>query len=815
MLLSLNWLKDYLAKTDLKIDPKELADDLTMRGLAVAAIKKPPSTLDNVLVGRIEKIEKHPNADRLQVTKVVVSDEPNAERLQIVCGAKNIGEGDIVPVALPGALLPGDFAIKVSQIRGVESKGMICSGKELGVADDSDGILQLPKHTPLGQPVARLLGGQSNQSDDTILEFELTPNRGDCLSVMGLAREIAPILKTKLRDPKPARFRNSSHRTSSIIKIEVDDPALCPRYVARVIDSLKVTDSPEWIKQRLLSVGMRPINNVVDVTNFVMMEYGQPLHAFDLRKIESGSLRVGACKAQMDFTLLNGDRVELEPGDILILDGERPVALAGIMGGADTQVEADTTSIVLESATFDPKQIRKTAKRLGIHSDSSKRFEKGCDIQAAALASERAAALLRDSFNANVYHPPIDTNEFGAKENLCALDMRDVRRVTGLRQISAETVSDLLDSIGVPSHKKSVNVLSVRLPTFRPDLREPIDLIEEVARLVGYDTVPQNSPLSSATYDRTEEGPYEFEMRARNLLAAFGLRETIHYSFNSEENFSKYGLLQENMVSLQNPISEEMKVLRTSLLPSLLESYLYNRNRGQVDQRLFEIGRTYVSDNEEETKVREQLCVSGLLSGHASPRSWFGKSEPVTFYHGKGIVESLVKQLATIRVAYEQPRHSRLFHPNRSATIKLGLREVGLVGEVHPFIRGQVLQTEEPVILFEMSLDALRKYERSAMKFKPPSKFPAVELDIAVLVDKPHPSFSLSEAIRHAGGSLLSDVSIFDVYEGEHIPSDKKSIGFRLTFSSPDRTLQDSEVLPLKENILKNLTERYGAQLRG
>ncbi len=354
MLLSVNWLKDHLAKADLRFDPYELADQLTMRGLSVSSVKTVSGGLSNVVVGRIEKVEKHPNADRLQVTKVVISDAPDAERHQIVCGAKNIAEGDVVPVARPGAMLPGDLTIKVSAIRGVESCGMISSAKELGVMNEpeSDGILQLPKNSPLGQPVSRLLG---SQQEDTLLEFELTPNRSDCLSVIGLAREIAPLLRTKLREPKPAKFRITTHRTSSIIKVEVDDANLCPRYVARVIDGVKVMESPDWIKARLQAVGIRPINNIVDITNLVMIEYGQPLHAFDLRRIESGTLRIGACKAEMDFTLLTGDVAQLAPGDILILDGERPVALAGIMGGANSQIEADTTSIVLESAAFDPR----------------------------------------------------------------------------------------------------------------------------------------------------------------------------------------------------------------------------------------------------------------------------------------------------------------------------------------------------------------------------------------------------------------------------------------------------------------------------
>jgi len=505
---------------------------------------------------------------------------------------------------------------------------MICSGKELGISEESEGILQLPKHSHIGVPLSRLLGGGQ---DDTILEFELTANRGDCLSVMGLAREIAPLLKTKVREPKPARFRISAHRTSSIIKVEVDDPQVCPRYVARVIDGIRVTESPDWIKQRLTSVGIRPINNIVDITNFVMLEYGQPMHAFDLRKIESGRIRIATCHNSSEFTLLTGQTVTLQEGDILIQDGERPIALAGIMGGANSQIEPDSTSIVLESAAFLPGQIRRTAKRLGLHTESSKRFEKGSDLAAVAIASERAAALLRDSVNANVYHPPIDTNEYGVKEPILSIDMRDIRKTTGLKQLSSETVADLLEEIGITSHKKSVNVLSVRLPTFRQDLRESVDVVEEVARLNGYDSIPQNFPISVSTYDRFDESQFDFEGRARSILVGLGLRETIHYSFTSEESLAKYGLLHENAVKLKNPLSEEMKVMRTSLLPSLLQSYAYNKNRRVYDQKLFEVARIYQSDSQEETKVREVPTVAGLLSGATTPISWKGKSGGMDF----------------------------------------------------------------------------------------------------------------------------------------------------------------------------------------
>lgn len=809
MLLSLNWMRDYLAKSDLKIDARDLADRLTMRGVHVAAIKR-PNSLEQVVVAKIVKIEKHPNADRLQVCQVLLSDAPDSKPVQIVCGAKNIAEGDIVAVATPGAVLPGDFEIKLSTIRGVESAGMICSGKELGLSADGEGILQLSKHAHVGQPLTRLLGGQ----DDTLFEFELTPNRGDCLSILGLAREAASILDSKLREPKQIKFKITPHRTSSIVNIVVDDAKVCPRYVARVIDNLKVQESPEWIKQRLQAVGMKPINNIVDVTNFVMMEFGQPLHAFDLRKLQSGGVRVGAANFHNEMVLINGQKIVIEPGDIIIWDGDRPIALAGIMGGSNSEVSAETTSILLESAAFDPVQIRKTAKRLGLTTDSSKRFEKGADLGAVLFASDRAASILRDSMNGNVYHPPIDTNEEGAKESTIALDMREVRKILGAADFSAENVATQLETIGISSHKKSTNVLNVKVPTHRNDIKETIDLIEEAARLIGYEKIKETLPVSRAMFNCADETPYNLEIRAKRLLSQFGLRETIHYSFVPEEHFRKFGFDLEGTVQVMNPISDEMKVMRTSLLPSLLQSYIYNKNRKKLNQRLFEVARTYRQNLDSETKVTESATAAGLLSGMVTPTHWSGAAKPIDFYFIKGLVEMLVQETTSITIAFEKPKSSGLFHPNRSAALKLGLNEIGFVGEIHPFIAETYLEATEPVYLFEMDLDALRKYERSSIRYKPLSKFPAIELDIAIVVDKSTTNHQLTENIKHSGGSLLTDVSVFDVYEGQGIPELKKSLAFHLVFQSNEKTLLDSEITELKDRIVQNLADRYKAQLR-
>jgi len=810
MLVSVQWLKDYLAKADIKIDAHELAQKMTMRGISVASIRRPAASLENIIIGRIEKIEKHPNADRLQITHVLVSLEAGASTKQIVCGAKNIAEGDLVPVALPGATLPGDLNIKVSSIRGVESNGMICSGKELGISDDSEGILKLPKHSVVGHLLSELLGG----SDDSIIEFEITPNRPDCLGMIGLAREAAPLLNTKVREPKITKFTNSAHRTSAIVKVEVENPEICPRYVARIIDGLKVADSPDWLKTRLQTVNIKPINNIVDITNFVMLEYGQPLHAFDLRKIESGGVRVAPCRQTMDFMLLNGEMARLEPGDILIMDGERPIALAGIMGGANTQVEDDTTSILLESASFCPDQIRRTARRLGIQTDSSKRFEKGRDLVAVATAGERASSLLRDLAHGNVYHPPIDTREEGIKEDRIALDMRDVRRVIGIESLTAEAIVEHLEAIAIVGQKKSWNILSITLPHFRPDLKESIDIIEEVARLVGYENIPQKITTTNASLERIDDAELDFEWRAKKMMIGLGFRETIHYSFTSEAWLHRCGIDTTGHISLKNPISEEMKLMRQTLLPSLLQTYQYNLNRKTKNQRIFEVARVYERDTSEETGIKETPWVAALLSGNVFPAGWRSENVAGDFFHMKGIVESLIRNLTTVYLAYEPNPKNRLFHPQRCATLKLGLKEVGTIGEIHPFTKKHLLETDEPVVLFELNLAAIKKYEKTITKYVIPSKFPPIELDVALVVDKNLPSASLMETIRNSGGGLLSQLTLFDVYEGANIPEDKKSVAFRLQFVAQDRTLKDSEITDLKERMLQTLKDKHDAQIR-
>lgn len=810
MLLSLNWLKDHLVKPNFPPTPEELAEKLTMIGLPVESIQKGSPGLAQVVAGRIEQIEKHPNADKLQVTWVVTSEAEGAERRQIVCGATNIVVGDIVPVALPGTILPGNVKIAVSKIRGIESFGMLCSGRELQISEDSEGILKLPKNSALGQPLSALLG-----SDDIIFDFELTADRPDCQSVIGLAREIAPLVKTRLRDLKPPRFKITPHRTSSIIKVEIEDSRLCPRYVARVIDHLTVKESPHWMQLKLKAVGIRPINNIVDITNYVMYEFGIPLHAFDLRRIESGGIRVGPAKEEMNFELLGGQTERILPGDIMIWDGNRPIALAGIMGGANSQIQEDTTSILLESACFHAPTIRKTAKRLKLQTESSKRFEKGVDVVAVLAASDRAAAFLQDDYEATVYHPPIDTNDNPYQEQSITIDMREVRRITGLENLTTERAANALESIELISHRKSPNILAIRLPSFRLDLKEGIDITGEIARLVGYESIPQTYPHSSSAFDRLDDSQIRFEFLARDLLAKHGLHETIHFSFTSETQLRQFGLFPEAPVTLQNPITEELKILRPSLLGSLLQTYQYNWNRDIAQQRLFEVANTYSWDPiTPDTGIREAPTAAGLLSGNVTRTDWKLQAPPVDFYFGKGLIDLLVRQLTTIYLAYDPcPNHS-LFHPKRSAIIKLGLREVGYLGEIHPHVAKEILKTDEAIVLFEIDLEALRRFSRGPVRYKAPPKFPAMTLDIALVVDKGLFNQTLVDSIKQSGGNLLSHVEVFDIYEGENMPMGKKSIAFHLVFQSPDRTLLESEAEELKNKIVAHLKERHGAQLR-
>lgn len=808
MIISLNWIRDYLIKNDIKIDPKSLAEKLTMRGFAVESIKTFSPTLDSVVAGKIISVEKHPDADKLSLVKVIISESEGTVPLNIVCGAQNLAPETLVAVALPGARLNNNIIIEKMAIRGVESEGMICSAKELGISEEAEDILHLPKHAKIGESVYRLLGAID---EDIIMDIELTPNRPDCLSMIGMAREIAPILGTKLRELKPAKFRISQHRTSSIIKVEIEDNSICSRYVGRIIDGLKVTESPDWIKQKLQAVGIKPINNIVDVTNFVMLETGQPLHAFDLRRITSGTIKVATCKVPQTFTTLTGEVINLENGDILIQDGEKPIALAGIMGGLDTEINEDTTSILLESAAFHAPTIRTTTKRLGLQTESSKRFEKGVDLLGVATASERASILLRDTFNGNVYHPPIDTNNEIESEKSIYVDNREIRRVIGISDFSPEKTISLLESIGITSHKRSKNIISVKVPSFRIDIKDSIDIVEEVARLFGYDEIPIVYPCSTASYTPIKNEEILFENRLRELLVEMGLTEVINYSFTSREKLKKF---QNTSISLMNPISMEFSDLRTSLIPSILDSYSFNKNRGNFSLKLFELGKVYEYSDKSETGILENTRFCVLLSGKTINSNWKKNDFQVDFFYGKGIIEKILDELTTIHPTYEPLMDSEIFHPKKSAVLRLGFNNMGILGEVHPYYKSKVLETDEPIVIFEMDIDILQKNKKSGFSFRTLSKFPSIEFDIAFTVEKTVPYKDIFNTIKQYGGNLLSRISLFDIYENESIGIDKKSMAFHLVFTSMERTLLEKEAIELRDRIVENLHTRFAAELR-
>ena len=810
MLLPLSWLQDYFPKLEHPIDAYALAELLTKRGISVPHVRQ-HAPFSGVVVGRIEKVEKHPQADRLSLVQVCIDKREAAPLLSIVCGAKNLHEGDMVPVALVGAVLPGNKTITQSTIRGVASDGMLCSGRELQIGDDHEGILQLPKTHPLGESLSRLLG-----HDSKVLDIELTTNRGDCLSVLGCAREVAPLLHTKVREPKKEAVSESTHKTSSVIRLDVTDPAACIRYAAMVMDSVKIAESPDWIQQRLLAAGLSPINNVVDVTNFVMWEYGQPLHAFDLRKVESGSIAVRAVAEPFSFALLNGATVQLEPGDICIYDGDRPIALAGIMGGAGSQITPDTTSLLLESAAFPSGQITKTARRLGLLTEAARRYMHGIDYDNVVVALERACGLLRDTACANVYFPALDHYPGKGEPLSLALDMREARQLTGLTHLSTEQAQEALESIGMHPQRKSANVLTVPVPSFRNDIRASVDLVEEVARIVGFDSLPETLPVSSAAFHRLNESGVEFDHKLKRLFVGLGFREIMSYSFLSQNWLRECGFASQRVVTLKRPLSEEMKVLRPSLLPSLLATYGYNRNRQAKQQRLFECATTFEWKNEaQNSEVLETQRVAGLLSGDTLPHSWSKRNVgEVDYYLAKGIVERILRQLTTVFAQVRLTKHS-FFHPRRATSVHLGLREVGVVGMVHPRLLQEWENQAEPVAVFELNLDILKKYMRTLVRYQTPSKYPTTGIDLAFWVSESHEVQPILESIQVAGQPYLKYAELFDIFFSKGAAGeDLKSIAVHLVFGASDRTLLDADVATAQQAIVEVLTQKYAATLR-
>ena len=807
MNVTLNWLKNYI---DFELSASELADRLTMLGIEVESVKQLGAELAGVVVGSVGSIKPHPNADKLVLCQVDIGER---EGLQIVCGAPNVREGMLAPVATIGATLPIGLTIKRAKLRGETSHGMLCSEKELGLSEDATGLMELPTDLSLGTSISEALG-----LDDVVFELEITPNRPDCLSLIGVAREIRAETGNPLKLPQ-VDFNEDETDIREITSVTIEAPDLCPRYAARVIRGVKVGQSPAWLQQRLESVGIGVINNIVDITNFVLMEYGQPLHAFDYHKLAENRIVVRRAAGGENLTTLDEIDRELTSDMLVIADAEKPVALAGVMGGYDSEITETTADVLLESAYFNPSSIRATAKALGISTEASYRFERGADPGAVLAALDRAAQLIAELAGGSICKGVVDV--YPGQQPLSEIQLRAerVNFILGTTLDASEMVqilSDLGFDVEAASTKnrqadEETSPLRVTVPTFRSDVTREIDLIEEIARVYGYDNIPTTLPKGDIPVPAPNLST-EVRKHIKHFLLAAGMMEAINYSFCHPNCFDKIRLNADDplrsTLKLQNPLSPEMSVLRTTLLPSLLENAQHNRNH-QIDTiALFEIGSVFIRNGAEKEPER----VTGILAGQVGEGVYSNPYREPDFYDIKGLVEGILEVCGIVDYTLEKT-DAPTFHPGRNAAVLSSNKQIGIFGEAHP----EVLENYDlpyKAYLFDFDMEALVDAAIFAKRFEPIPVYPKVERDLAIVVDKEVLSDMPTGLIYATGGELVESVRLFDVYEGEQVPEGKKSLAYAITYHSATETLTDKAVNALHDKVVKRLNQELGAELR-
>jgi phenylalanyl-tRNA synthetase beta chain len=807
--ISYRWLHEFV-ETDLP--PAEVADRLVNAGIEVASVRPLVEGLSGVVIGQIEAIEQDLGMTRVghhnRLCRVALPDRT----LSVICGAPNVVPGLRTAVAPPGATLPGGRTIKATTIRGTLSEGMLCSEQELGIGLDGSGILELPADAPLGAPLSRYLG-----LDDTILEIEVTPNRPDALSVVGVAREVAALTGAPFRFPQIA-VKEGEADAAKMAAVEIADPDLCPRYAARVITGLTVRPSPPWLAQRLRSVGLRPINNLVDVTNYVLWEMGQPLHAFDYDTIAEHRIVVRRARAGERMSTLDGQERALTPDMLLICDPERAVAIGGVMGGASTEVTKGTTTVLLESAYFNPGSIRSTSRALGLHTDAAYRFERGADIEGLREALDRAAQLMADLGGGTVARGVVDVYPGPKPRPRIALRRARIERVIGACP-PHEDVVRILQALGFAVDDSGL-ALQVVVPSFRRDIVQEDDLVEEVIRVWGYDKIPSALAGGGVLQPVAHPPALTLTRAITTALTSAGLSQAVTFSFVDPVRLKAMGWdAPEAMITLQNPLSIERSVLRPSLAPGLLEVVALNGAHQIPDVRAFEIGRTFGPHREEDgdQPAHEELWLAVAMTGQRAPRAWHATRDRLDVYDVKGAAELAVRA-ATVgepEIAPWAPGEGpRYLEPGRAAALTVGGTSVGWFGEVALGIR-EAFDLPSAVFLAEISLTRLLTLPRREMRYQPLPRFPSVQRDLAMVVPAEVTAGQIEAAILSLRLPLLSRVTLFDVYEGGQVGAGKRSLAWSLVFQAPDRTLTDREVNELHAIIVTEISRRFAAEIRG
>jgi phenylalanyl-tRNA synthetase beta chain len=793
--VGLSWLQEYV---DVDIPAEKLAELFDLSGTKVESVRRPAAGVNGVVVAEVLGIRDHPNADNLILVEVKTD---GGEVNEVVCGVRNFQVGDHVPYARVGSRLP-DLEISERKIRGVTSAGMLCSPAELGISQDHSGILVLSPDSQPGQDVKSLLG-----LDEVIFEFEITPNRPDCMSVIGLAREASVLLRTDLKLPDVDTTNGDD--VDAPVQVEVDDPMGCPRYLARYLEGVKIAPSPGWMSSRLVAAGVRPISNVVDASNYVMLEFGQPLHAFDADRLHKQTIVVRRAKKGERMTTLDGVERELHTDDVMIADPKHPVAIAGVMGGEDSEVSDATERIILESAYFDPPSIAFTARRHQLRTEASARFERGADPEIVPVAAARAAQLMVELAGGQLSSNSVDEYPAPVERPMVTLQPKRADAVLG-EPIAPETQADILRRLGMDVTEKD-DVFEVVPPSFRPDIRREEDLIEEVGRIAGFDRLPATLPPGRAGVLDPRQ---IFERRVRRIMSARGIAEAWTSSLMGPGDLDALRLSSDHparrAVRLANPMSEEEPWMRTTLLPGLLRSAARNVAHRGMSVALFELARVY--EPSEGDLPTEAMMLSGVFSGPQQLKQWNIPLIPWDFFGVKGVVESLCVGLGVGTVKFA-PLEGAPFHPTRAASVSLDDAQIGVLGELHPEVC-ESFDVPERTGCFELALAPLaaRLPDREQVEELP--RFPAVYLDLAVIVDETVPADKVESTIWDAGAPELTSVRLFDLYRGDPIPEGKKSLAYALMFQVPDRTMTDDEAVGIRDRIIAALTSETGATIR-
>jgi len=795
MKVPISWLKDYV---DINVSAKDYGNALTISGSKVEGFEVQGEEITKVVVGKIVSIEKHPDADKLQVTKVDIGNE----EIQIVTGAQNISLGDFIPVALVGATLPEDKKISKGKLRGVESMGMMCSIHELNLSKEDypdaaeDGIFILEQGLPLGKDIKEVLG-----IGETTVEFEITSNRPDCLSIIGIARESAVTLGTEFKKLQ-IKVREEADEAEKYASVEIKDPDLCPRYAARIVKDVKIAQSPKWLRDRLKAAGVRPINNIVDITNYVMLEMGQPMHAFDLENLQGSKIIVRrAVDGEVMHTLDDQER-KLDSSMLVISDANRPVAVAGVMGGANSEVTENTKTILFESANFNGISVRLTAKKLGLRTEASGRFEKGLDVENVKNAVDRAVQLVEELGAGTVCKGVIDCYAKKPEDKILKLNPEKINAFLGT-SIDKQFMIKLLKDLEFVVDESN---MTVKVPTFRPDVEREADIAEEIARFYDYNNI---TPTLLSGKEATQ-GKKTFKQKVEDIIKdtmiSCGLSEIYTYSFTSPKVWDKINLPKDSelrkAVVISNPLGEDYSVMRTTTLPGLLEVISTNYNRRIEEAGLFELSCIYLPES---IPVVELPVEKPVLT--------IGKYGNVDFYDLKGIIEELLSRLGITKFEFEPYKESPSFHPGRTAKLKVDGKEAGILGEIHPEVADN-FEAPERTYVAMIDIECLVKATKLTASHKPLPKFPAVTRDIAMLVKDEILVKQIEDIIKQRSGKILENIKLFDVYKGKQVPEGMKSVAYSIMFRAEDRTLTDEDVQKTMVKILDGLKNNLGAQLR-